>query len=131
MDDNIKLGNASFDNMMFVLKNEITRKNHKDYKFMDNEMQEIADDIWAMPAYMKEDDDYSSFFMFTKIESGDTVVAFSEGQLNDGNFALSNPMTSGKGLNRLFKHDEKRAHSVLHFLNMISKADEGNWRIVE
>ena len=40
-------------------------------------------------------------------------------------------MVSGKGLNILNEHDEKRAASVLHFLNQISKAAEGNWRMIE
>ena len=131
MEDNIQLGADVFNKMMFVLETPVTQDNHKYYKFMDQEMQEIADNIWAMPAYMKEDDDFSMFFIITEIESGETVVAFSEGSLQDGNFSLGEPMVSGKGLNILNEHDEKRASSVLHFLNQISKAAEGNWRMIE
>ncbi|MGL4698124.1 MAG: hypothetical protein ACRCVF_00055 [Apilactobacillus waqarii] len=131
MEDNIQLGADVFNKMMFVLETPVTQDNHKYYKFMDQEMQEIADNIWAMPAYMKEDDDFSMFFIITEIESGETVVAFSEGSLQDGNFSLGEPMVSGKGLNILNEHDEKRAVSVLHFLNQISKAAEGNWRMIE
>lgn len=131
MEDNIQLGADVFNKMMFVLETPVTQDNHKYYKFMDQEMQEIADNIWAMPAYMKEDDDFSMFFIITEIESGETVVAFSEGSLQDGNFSLGEPMVSGKGLNILNEHDEKRAASVLHFLNQISKAAEGNWRMIE
>ncbi|CAI2689177.1 hypothetical protein ERK14_01900 [Lactobacillus kunkeei] len=131
MEDNIQLGADVFNKMMFVLETPVTQDNHKYYKFMDQEMQEIADNIWAMPAYMKEDDDFSMFFIITEIESGETVIAFSEGSLQDGNFSLGEPMVSGKGLNILNEHDEKRASSVLHFLNQISKAAEGNWRMIE
>ena len=131
MEDNIQLGADVFNKMMFVLETPVTQDNHKYYNFMDQEMQEIADNIWAMPAYMKEDDDFSMFFIITEIESGETVVAFSEGSLQDGNFSLGEPMVSGKGLNILNEHDEKRASSVLHFLNQISKAAEGNWRMIE
>ena len=131
MEDNISLGETVFDKMMFVLKSPITDDNHKYYKFNDEEMQEIAEDVWAMPAYMKEDDDFSMFFIITEIESGETVVAFSEGSLQDGNFSLGEPMVSGMGLNILNEHDEKRAASVLHFVNQISKSAEGNWRMIE
>ncbi|GAA6112699.1 MAG: hypothetical protein M3Z82_05935 [Apilactobacillus sp.] len=131
MEDNISLGEPVFDKMMFVLKSPITDDNHKYYKFNDEEMQEIAEDVWAMPAYMKEDDDFSMFFILTKIESGETVIAFSQGEMSDGNFSLSEPMVSGNGLNVLNSHDEKSAASVLHFLNQISKANEGDWRMIE
>ncbi|AYF92315.1 hypothetical protein [Apilactobacillus bombintestini] len=131
MEDNIKLGTPAFAKMMFVLNKPVTKDNHKYYRFMNQEMQEIAENIWAMPAYMKDDDDFSMFFIITQIESGETVVAFSEGHLKENDFSLGNPMSSGKGLNILNQHDEKRASSVLHFLNQISKAAEGNWRMVE
>ncbi|MEJ6399677.1 hypothetical protein [Nicoliella lavandulae] len=131
MEDNIKLGHPVFNKMLFVLEKPITKKNHKYYKFDNEEMQEIADGVWSMPAYMKEDDDYSLFFIFTKIESGETVVAFSEGQLDGTKFSLGTPMISGEGLNHLKDHDEETAGRILHFLNQISKAAEGNWRMVE
>lgn len=67
MEDNIQLGADVFNKMMFVLETPVTQDNHKYYKFMDQEMQEIADNIWAMPAYMKEDDDFSMFFIITEI----------------------------------------------------------------
>ncbi|GLB46582.1 hypothetical protein WR164_05610 [Philodulcilactobacillus myokoensis] len=131
MEDNIKLGTAPFGKMIFTLKRPITKKNHRDYRFMNGIMREIADDIWAMPAYMKEHEDFSMFFIFTKIDSGETVIAFSEGHLDGDKFKLSMPMTSGEGLNHLYQHNDKRAKSVLHFINQISKANEGDWRMVE
>ncbi|MHA8137789.1 hypothetical protein ACYATM_01570 [Lactobacillaceae bacterium Scapto_B20] len=131
MEDNIQLGHPVFNKMLFVLEKPITKANHKYYKFDNEEMQEIADGVWSMPAYMKEADDYSLFFIFTQIESGETVVAFSEGQLDGANFSLGTPMISGEGLNQLKGHDEETAGRILHFLNQISKAAEGNWRMVE
>ncbi|WP_413626949.1 hypothetical protein R4B61_03585 [Fructilactobacillus vespulae] len=131
MEDNIKLGNETFNKMMFTLKVPVTQKNHKDYKFKNYEMSEIAPDIWAMPVYMTDEDDFTLFFIITKIETGETVMAFSEGIAEaDGNFNLSQPMNTGKGLNLLNEHNVKQAEQVLHFLNQISKANEGNWRIV-
>ncbi|USS88420.1 hypothetical protein M3M39_02770 [Fructilactobacillus hinvesii] len=132
MEDGIKLGGAAFANMMFTLKTPVTPKNHKDYKFMEYEMNEIAPEIWAMPVYMTDDDDFSLFFIVTKIATGETVMAFATGAADDqGEFQLSQPMNTGLGLNKLNEHDHDRAENVLHFLNQISKANEGNWRMVQ
>ncbi|CAM2810833.1 hypothetical protein [Fructilactobacillus fructivorans] len=132
MEDNIQLGEKPFDKMMFVLKNPVTEKNHLDYKFKEYEMQQIADDIWAMPAYMKKDDDFTIFFIVTKVDSGEVVVAMAEGQSGkNGQFDLSRPINTGAGLNALNKHDQRQALEALHFLNLISKAGEGEWRMVE
>ncbi|MCY9806602.1 hypothetical protein OXT66_03430 [Lentilactobacillus senioris] len=134
MEDNIQLGNPVFDNMMFVLANPVTEANHKDYKYGNEELVQIASDVWAMPAYMKQDDDFSLFFIITTIEDGTTVLVFATGE-QDGekgtDFSLSVPMTTGAGLNLLQAHDEKQAQSLLHFINQISKAAEGDWRMVE
>ncbi len=127
----IKLGNPIFNRMLFVLRRPVTAKNHLDYRFMNQKSREIAAGIWAMPAYLKSKSDYSLFFIFTKIDSGQTVVAFSEGHYRNSAFRLSRPMTSGRGLNRLNNHDHNRAVRVMHFLNQISKANEGNWRMVK
>ncbi|PWG00006.1 hypothetical protein [Levilactobacillus bambusae] len=130
MKDQLELGDDEFSNMLLVLDQPVTEANHKDYKFENEEMQEIADDVWAMPAYMTPDDDFSMFFIFTKIMSGETVVAFSEGELVGTDFQLSEPMPTGEGLNRLNEEQPDRAKAVLHFLNQISKADEGSWRMI-
>ncbi|GAK48595.1 hypothetical protein LOSG293_400110 [Secundilactobacillus oryzae JCM 18671] len=131
MKENLKLGDDEFGQMLLVLSEPVTEKNHKDYKFLDYEMNEIADDIWAMPAFMAEDEDFSFFFIITKIDTGDTVVAFSEGTLENGQFGLSSPLPTGEGLNMLFTHKPERAQLVLKFLNDISKANEGEWRMIE
>lgn len=131
MEDNIKLGTPAFAKMMFVLNNPVTEENHKYYRFHNEEMQEIAENIWAMPAYMKADDDFSLFFIITQTMENETVVAFAEGHLKANDFSLGQPVSSGKGLNLLNKHDKNQATEVLHFLNQISKAAEGNWRMIE
>lgn len=128
--NHIKIGNPIFDRMLFVLRKPVTKKNHRDYRFMNEMLHEIAPDIWAMPAYMKKNDRYSLFFIVTKIKSGQTVIAFSEGHFTKGGFRLSRPMVTGKGLNHLHQHAPKRALHVAHFLNLISKAAEGDWRMV-
>ncbi|USS93040.1 hypothetical protein M8332_05440 [Fructilactobacillus ixorae] len=132
MEDGIKLGEPAFAKLMFTLKTPVTQQNHKDYKFMEYEMSEIAPDIWAMPAYMTDEDDFSLFFIVTKIATGETVVAFATGTADEaGEFQLSQPMNTGAGLNQLNEHDSQRAENVLHFLTQISKANEGDWRMVE
>ncbi|EEI70693.1 hypothetical protein [Lentilactobacillus hilgardii] len=131
MEDNIKLGNPVFDNMLFVLDRPVTEENHKDYRFENEELLQISEGIWAMPAYMKNDDDFSLFFIITEIDNGQTVLAFSTGEKNGSDFSLSNPILTGKGLNLLTAYDKDRAASILHFINQISKAAEGNWRMVE
>lgn len=131
MEDNIKLGNPVFDNMLFVLDRPVTEENHKDYQFENEELLQISEGIWAMPAYMKNDDDFSLFFIITEIDNGQTVLAFSTGEKKGSDFSLSNPILTGKGLNLLTAHDKDRAASILHFINQISKAAEGNWRMVE
>ncbi|MGX6428871.1 hypothetical protein [Levilactobacillus yonginensis] len=135
MKDNLQMGDDEFAKMMLVLKQPITQANHKDYKFLDGtetgEMQEIAPNIWAMPAYMQEDDDFTMFFLTTQIESGETVMAFATGETDGGNFRLSQPLVTGAGLNVLNEQQPNRAKRVLKFLNDISKADEGSWRMVD
>ncbi|MBU9789220.1 hypothetical protein KTE19_11795 [Lentilactobacillus sp. IMAU92037] len=132
MEDNIKLGDPVFNKMLFVLDKAVNEKNHRDYRFDNEELIQISDGIWAMPAYMKDDDDdFSLFFIITEIEDGHTVLAFSTGDKKDDQFSLSEPMITGEGLNQLVEHDKDRAASILHFINQISKADEGNWRMVE
>ncbi|KRM41911.1 hypothetical protein FEZ41_11090 [Lentilactobacillus parafarraginis] len=131
MEDNIKLGDPIFNQMLFVLDKPVTEANHKDYRYENEELLQISDGIWAMPAYMKDDDDFSLFFIVTEIDDGNTVIAFSQGEKKGADFSLSDPMVTGEGLNRLTAHDKDKAASILHFLNMISKAAEGNWRMVE
>lgn len=131
MEDNIKLGDPVFDNMMFVLTNPVTEANHKDYKYNQYELTQIADDIWAMPAFMKDEDDFSLFFIITQVEDGNTLMAFSTGEQNGTEFALGEPMSTGAGLNLLQTHDAQEAESLLHFINQISKAAEGDWRMIE
>lgn len=131
MKDQLQLGDDEFGQMMLVLKEPVTQANHKEFKFLDGEMQEIAPDIWAMPAYMTEDDDFTMFFLTTQIESGETVVAFATGNLQGTDFRLSEPMITGTGLNQLNVDHPDRAKRVLKFLNDISRADEGSWRMVD
>lgn len=131
MKDNLQLGDAEFNQMLLILKEPVTQANHKEFKFLDGEMQEIAPDIWAMPAYMTADDEFTMFFLTTKLASGETVVTFATGEQADGDFRLSEPMVTGAGVNTLFEHQPDRAKRVLKFLNDISRADEGNWRMVE
>lgn len=127
-DAELNLGDDGFNQMMLFLKTPINQKNHRDYKFGDSELRELQEGIWAMPAYLKDDDPYSLFFLFTTIDSGDMVVAFAEGKKDEKQLSLGQPLTTGAGLNHLFAQQEKRAQRVLKFLNDISRADEAEWR---
>ena len=126
----LQLGNPIFNRMLFVLKKPVTLKNHLDYRFMNGKAREIAKGVWALPAYLKAHDSHSWFFIFTKIKSGQTVVAFSKGTLAGRHFDLSRPMTTGRGLNLLHRDHPQRAIRAAHFLNLISRAAEGDWRMV-
>lgn len=131
MEDNIKLGTKAFDKMMFTLAEPVTEENHSKYHFENYEMMEISPKIWALPVYMTADDDFTLFFIITKIATGETVMAFSQGDLeSDGDFNLSQPMNTGAGLNLLEKHDQTRAEAALAYLEQLEKTDEGTWRIV-
>ncbi|WP_235995180.1 hypothetical protein [Secundilactobacillus yichangensis] len=123
----LKLGDDKFDEMMLFLKTPINQQNHLDYRFGDSELRELQEGIWAMPAYLVDDDPYSLFFLFTTIDSGEMVVAFAEGTRQDKQLRLGQPLTTGAGLNSLFAQQEKRAQRVLKFLNDISRADEAEW----
>lgn len=126
-DPALKLGDDQFENMMLFLKTPINQQNHLDYKFGESELRELQEGIWAMPAYLQDDDPYSLFFLFTTIDSGEMVVAFAEGTRQDKQLKLGQPLTTGAGLNHLFAQQEKRAQRVLKFLNDISRADEAEW----
>ncbi|KRM90517.1 hypothetical protein [Fructilactobacillus florum] len=131
MEDKLELGQPAFAKMMFTLKTPVTSKNHKDYKFNEYELVEIAPDVWAMPVYMQANDDFTLFLVVTKIATQATVMALAQGtSTTDGQFALDRPLNTGEGLNRLFQHDRQRAAQLLHFFNLISKANEGDWRLV-
>ena len=128
-DIEIKLGEKRFDTMLLQLLHEVNNDNASEFNFMGNKMQEVGENVWAVPAYLS--DDYSLFFLYTKIDSEDWVVAFSEAKIGDGQFDLGTPMTTGQGLNQLYKHDENRAKMVMSFVNDMQKAGEGIWRMVE
>lgn len=130
MENKITLGDPVFDQMLFVLKHPVTDKNHLDYRFRNEKLRQLAPDVWAMPAYVKANDPYSLFFMFMKLTSGQMVVAFAEGHLNGKAFSFGDPMTTGKGLNQLHAKHPQRANYAAHFLNLISKGAEGDWRMV-
>ncbi|KRK48908.1 hypothetical protein [Secundilactobacillus kimchicus] len=124
----LHLGDSQLEKLMLFLKDPITEQNHLDYRFENSELRELRPGIWAMPAYLQDDDDFSLFFLFTTIETGDMVVAFAEGTRQEKQLALGTPMTTGAGLNLLNTHKDKRAVRVFKFLTDISRADEGAWR---
>ena len=115
--------------MLMQLNHEVNSSNASEYNFMGNLTQEVGDQVWAVPAYLSED--YALFFLYTAIETGDWVVAFSEGTQTDGQFNLGMPLTTGQGLNRLYEKNPNRAKMVLSFVNDLEKAGEGVWRMVE
>ncbi|GEL14787.1 hypothetical protein [Pediococcus cellicola] len=125
----LTLGDKKFEQMLMVLNHGITKENASEYNFNGNEMQEVGENVWAVPAYLA--DHYSLFFLYTQIDTKDWVVAFAEGKMQKEQFELGVPMTTGKGLNVLAEKDMDRAQMVTGFVNDISKAGEGEWRMIE
>ncbi|WP_353989266.1 hypothetical protein ABVF11_05830 [Pediococcus argentinicus] len=128
-DVEITLGDESFNSMLLQLNHGINAENASEYNFMSNKTQEVGENVWAVPAYMS--DDYSIFFLYTAIDTGDWVVAFSEAEMGEEQFQLGTPMTTGQGLNALFEKDPDRAKMVMSFVNDMAKAGEGVWRMVD
>jgi hypothetical protein len=108
----LKLGDDKFTKMMLFLKTPINQQNHLDYKFGNSELRELQEGIWAMPAYLTDDDPYSLFFLFTTIDTGEMVVAFAEGTRQDKQLKLGQPLTTGAGLNSLFSRNKKNVPNV-------------------
>lgn len=125
----LALGDKKFEQMLMVLNHGISKKNASEYNFNGNDMQEVGENVWAVPAYLA--DDYSLFFLYTQIDTKDWVVAFAEGKMQTEQFELGLPMTTGKGLNVLAEKDIDRAQMVTGFVNDISKAGEGEWRMID
>ncbi|PIO80508.1 hypothetical protein BSQ38_02050 [Pediococcus damnosus] len=127
-DVELPLGDKKFEQMLLVLNHGITKDNASQYNFNGNEMQEVGENVWAVPAYLA--DGFSLFFLYTQIDTKDWVVAFTEGKMGKEQFELGIPMTTGKGLNVLSEKDMERAQMVTGFVNDISKAGEGEWRMI-
>lgn len=125
----LTLGDPKFEQMLMVLNHGITKENASEYNFNGNDMQEVGESVWAVPAYLA--DDFSLFFLYTQIGTEDWVVAFAEGKMQTEQFELGQPMTTGKGLNVLAEKDMDRAQMVTGFVNDISKAGEGEWRMID
>ncbi|ANI97506.1 hypothetical protein ACIPCB_06950 [Pediococcus pentosaceus] len=128
-DVEMTLGEPEFNAMLMQMTHEVNASNASEYNFMGNTTQEVGENVWAVPAYLS--DEYALFFLYTEIDTGDWVLAFSEADLGEGQFNLGAPMTTGEGLNKLFEQDPDRAKMVLSFVNDMEKAGEGMWRMVE
>jgi len=128
-DVEMTLGEPEFNAMLMQMTHEVNASNASEYNFMGNTTQEVGENVWAVPAYLS--DEYALFFLYTEIDTGDWVLAFSEADLGEGQFNLRTPMTTGEGLNKLFEQDPDRAKMVLSFVNDMEKAGEGTWRMVE
>ncbi|AHA05514.1 MAG: hypothetical protein LKH46_05900 [Pediococcus pentosaceus] len=128
-DVEMTLGEPEFNAMLMQMTHEVNASNASEYNFMGNTTQEVGENVWAVPAYLS--DEYALFFLYTEIDTGDWVLAFSEADLGEGQFNLGTPMTTGEGLNKLFEQDPDRAKMVLSFVNDMEKAGEGTWRMVE
>jgi hypothetical protein len=130
-DENVEmtLGEPEFDAMLMQMNHEVNASNASEYNFMGNTTQEVGENVWAVPAYLSED--YALFFLYTAIDNGDWVLAFSEADMGEGQFNLGTPMTTGEGLNQLYQRDQERAKMIFSFVSDMEKAGEGVWRMVE
>lgn len=94
-------GTDEFAKMLFKLNQPVTADNLSVLDYNGGHLQPVQDDLYAMPAFVT--DDFNLFFIVSQLVEEDWVIAFSNATIEKGNEItdLSEPMTTGKGLNML------------------------------
>lgn len=132
-DDEVSVvpGTKEFEKMLFKLNKPVTEDNLGDLDYNGNRLEPVQDDLYAMPAYVASD--FNLFFIVSQLVEDDWVMAFShatiEGESNVTD--LSEPMTTGKGLNELGSKSPADANQLLKYFNTLAEANRGEWRMVE
>lgn len=124
-------GTDEFQKMLFKLNKPVTQDNLGDLDYNGSRLQPVQDDMYAMPAFVT--DDFNLFFIVSQLVEDDWVIAFSTATIENGNEItdLSEPMTTGKGLNELGQKSPADANKLLKYFNTLAEANRGEWRIVE
>ena len=124
-------GTEEFEHMLFKLNMDVTSGDVSVLNYNGNELQQVQDGLYAMPALVQED--FNLFFIVSKLVEDDWVLAFSTATIENNNEItdLSEPMTTGKGLNVLGGVSPADANKVLKYFNTLSDAGRGEWRMVD
>ncbi|GAF35147.1 hypothetical protein [Lentilactobacillus farraginis] len=132
-DDEVSVvpGTPEFEKMLFKLNKPVTDDNLGDLDYNEGRLQAVQDGLYAMPAYVT--DDFNLFFIVSQLVEDDWVIAFSHATIeNDHEITdLSEPMTTGKGLNELGEKSPADANKLLKYFNTLAEANRGEWRMVE
>ncbi len=124
-------GTKQFENMIFKLNHAVTPDNLGVLNYNGNQLAAVQDGLYAMPAYVT--DKFNLFFIVSQLVENDWVIAFSNATIENGNEItdLSEPMTTGKGLNILGQQSPDDANHLLKYFNTLAQANRGEWRMVE
>ncbi|AQW22156.1 hypothetical protein PL11_009585 [Lentilactobacillus curieae] len=124
-------GTEEFEHMLFKLNMDVTSGDVSVLNYNGNELQQVQDGLYAMPALVQED--FNLFFIVSKLVEDDWVMAFSTATIENNNEItdLSEPMTTGKGLNVLGGVSPADANNLLKYFNTLSDAGRGEWRMVD
>ncbi|MCY9806753.1 hypothetical protein OXT66_04225 [Lentilactobacillus senioris] len=124
-------GSPEFEQMLFKINGEVNDDNLTVFNFGGNQLQEVQPDMYAMPAYIE--DDFNLFFIVAPLVENDWVIAFSTAEIENGNKItdLSEPMTTGEGLNSMGEVSPESANQLLQYFNTLVDAKRGEWRMIE
>lgn len=124
-------GTPEFDKMVFKLNEPVNAENVTTFNFGKEQLHEIQQGIYVMPAYIA--DDFNLFFMASQLIEKDWVISFSEATMENGTDVtdLSEPITTGKGLNLLGVHSPETANKILKYFNTLVNANRGEWRLIK
>ncbi|UDM31661.1 hypothetical protein [Lentilactobacillus laojiaonis] len=124
-------GSEEFSKMLFKLNEPLNDRNLSILNYGGNSLQEIQDNLFTMPAYIA--DNFNLFFIVSPLIESDWVIAFSTATIENGNEItdLSEPMTTGEGLNMLGEVSPEDANQLLKYFNTLVEANRGQWRMVE
>ncbi len=124
-------GTDEFKKMLFKLNMEVTDDNLGVLDYNGNQLERVQDGLYAMPAYIGKD--FNLFFIVSQLIEEDWVIAFSNATIENGQDItdLSEPMTTGKGLNDLGVRSPADANQLLKYFNTLADTNRGEWRMVE
>lgn len=124
-------GTPEFDQMVFKLTKDVNESTIPSLNFNGNQLQELQDGMFVMPAYIGEE--FNLFFVVSQLVEDDWIMAFANATIENGNEVtdLSEPITTGKGLNLLGQQSPDDANQLLKYFNTLVDVKRGEWRLVE
>ncbi|MCF6514942.1 hypothetical protein GSH19_02035 [Lactobacillus sp. S2-2] len=124
-------GTPEFDQMVFKLTKDVNESTIPSLNYNGNQLQELQDGMFVMPAYIGEE--FNLFFIVSQLVEDDWIMAFANATIENENEVtdLSEPMTTGKGLNLLGQQSPDDANKLLKYFNTLVDVNRGEWRLVE